>query len=256
MSLRVQILASGSTGNATLISAGKTHILVDCGLAARPLRRLLLSEGVAPSALAGVFLSHEHTDHVKGLRLFMRDLPVPLFAAPECLEKCGISDAEVDRVVPLEGGRPVTLGRLSVTPFLVPHDSAGCFGFSVEASGVRAVMATDLGEPTALVRERLRGSHCQLVEFNHDLGKLMHGSYPTNLKMRVKGRLGHLSNDQAARLVSQTVNGETCALFLMHLSKENNLPELALLAAREALGGRPVRVDVARPHEPTATWEG
>jgi phosphoribosyl 1,2-cyclic phosphodiesterase len=126
----------------------------------------------------------------------------------------------------------------------------------VESAGIRAVIATDLGEATALVRERLRGAHCQLVEFNHDLERLMAGSYPLDVKMRVRGRLGHLSNEQASRLVSQTVDGETDALFLMHLSRENNLPELALLFAREALAGRGTRLEVARPFEPTPAWEG
>jgi len=256
VSLRVRVLASGSGGNAALISAGRTHLLIDCGLAARTLAGLLREEGVEPSDLAGVFVSHEHSDHVKGLKVFMRGLRAPLFVAPECLESNGLLETKAEALELLEGGRSVSLGAATVTPFLVPHDAACCFGFTVEARGVRAVMATDLGEPTALVRERFRGAHCQLVEFNHDLDKLLEGPYPQDLKIRVKGRLGHLSNDQASRLVAETVTGETRALYLMHLSLENNEPGLALLAAREALGGRDVRVEVARPHGPTPAWEG
>ena len=256
MSLRVRVLASGSSGNATLFSAGRTHVLVDCGLAARSLGHCLRAEGVEPQALAAVFVSHEHSDHVRGLRVFMKKLCVPLFVAPECLETSQFADVECVSVEPLEGGHSVTLGCLTVTPFLVPHDAACCFGFRVESGGVKATMATDFGEPTALVRERLNGAHCQLLEFNHDIERLMAGSYPLDVKIRVKGPLGHLSNEQASRLVSRTMDGETSALYLMHLSKENNLPALARLAARDAIGGRKVRVEVARPHEPTPAWEG
>lgn len=256
MSLRVRVLASGSSGNATLFSSGRTHVLVDCGLAARSLTHALCAEGVEPHALAAVFVTHEHSDHVRGLRVFMKKLHVPLFVAPECIETDNFAELECPSLEPLEGGHTVTFGSVAVTPFLVPHDAACCFGFRVEAGGVKAALATDLGEPTALVRERLKGAHCQLVEFNHDLERLMAGSYPLDVKIRVRGRLGHLSNEQASRLVSDTMDGETRVLYLMHLSKENNLPALALLAAREAIGGRKVRMEVAKPHESTPAWEG
>ena len=256
MSLRVRVLGSGSSGNATLFSAGGTHLLVDCGLAARTLTHLLRAEGLEPSCLSGIFITHEHTDHVRGLRVFLKKLRVPLFVAPQCLEETNFAGVEPWHAEPLEGGRSVVLGAATVTPFMLPHDAACCYGFSVESGGVRAVLATDLGEATALVRDRLRGAHCQLVEFNHDLDRLMAGAYPLDLKMRVKGRLGHLSNEQASRLVSETVDAETRALFLMLLSRENNLPELALLFAREALADRRTRLEIARAYEPTPAWEG
>jgi phosphoribosyl 1,2-cyclic phosphodiesterase len=150
----------------------------------------------------------------------------------------------------------VTLGPLTVTPFPVPHDAARCFGFVLEAGGVRAVHATDLGRPTALVEKRLKGAHCMLIEFNHDLDRLMAGPYPMRVKLRVRSDLGHLSNDQAGRLLAASSNGETQAVYLMHLSKENNLPALAKLAAREALGDGKVRVEVARHLVAAPAWEG
>lgn len=256
MSLRIQVLASGSTGNATLYSAGDTHILVDCGLRSRALTVLLRRAGVEPEKLAGIFITHEHTDHVQGLEVFMKRRRIPLFAAPECLDAPILAQLQVERREALKAGEPVQLGAIGITPFLVPHDSACCYGYVVEAAGVKAVQATDLGQPTALVRERLRGAHCLLLEFNHDVDRLMNGSYPTHIKMRVRGSHGHLSNDQAGRLVRDTVNGETQALYLMHLSKENNLPQLAALAAREALAGKPVRIEVTKHLEPAPPWEG
>jgi phosphoribosyl 1,2-cyclic phosphodiesterase len=256
MSLRVQVLSSGSSGNAALYSSGETHVLVDCGLSARALVYALRRAGVDPDGLSGVFLTHEHTDHTQGLRVFLKKRKIPLFAAPQCHESPVLSRLEVFHREPLEGGSEVRLGSMSVTPFLVPHDSACCYGFSVEASGVKAVQATDLGQPTALVRERLRGTHCILLEFNHDLDRLMTGSYPMHIKIRVRGSLGHLSNEQGARLLAEAVNGETRAIYLMHLSKENNLPQLALLAAREALGGKVVPLKVASPLVSSEPWEG
>lgn len=256
MSLRVQVLSSGSTGNATLYSAGDTHILVDCGLRARALTALLKRAGVEPGQLAGIFITHEHHDHVQGLQVFMKRRRIPLFAAPECLETQVLCQLELVSREPLQAGQPVQLGALRITPFLVPHDSSCCYGYVVEAAGIKAVQATDLGQPTALVRERLRGAHCLLLEFNHDVDRLMNGSYPTHVKMRVRGSFGHLSNEQAARLLEDTVNGETRALYLMHISRENNLPELALLAAREVLGGKTVTLEVAHHQQPATPWEG
>ena len=157
---------------------------------------------------------------------------------------------------PIEAGLSVSLGPLTVTPFPVPHDSASCYGFTLEACGVKAVQATDLGQPTEIVRQQLRGAHCLLLEFNHDLHKLLNGSYPMHIKLRVKSSVGHLSNEQAASLLADAANGETQALFLMHLSKENNHPALALLAAREALGGRRLRMEATEHLVPSAPWEG
>ncbi len=256
MSLRVHVLASGSSGNATLYSAGATHVLVDCGLSARVVTALLRLAGVEPEELSAVFVTHEHTDHIKGLPVFLKRRRIPLFIAPECLESPALAGCSFWGVEPLEAGRGVRLGQLAVSPFRVPHDAACCYGFAFEADGVRAVQATDLGQPTPAVRQELKGAHCVLLEFNHDVDRLMEGPYPMHIKLRVRGALGHLSNEQAAGLLAETSNGSTRALYLMHLSRENNLPALAHLAAQEALAGRRVRVEVTRHLQPASPWEG
>jgi len=256
VSLRVRVIASGSGGNATLYSAGSTHVLLDCGISARRLCRALREEGLEPEGLAGVFITHEHTDHVQGLRVFLKNRKVPLFIAPESWDSLRRYGVQASSLEPLRGGVPVHLGPLGLTPFPLPHDSASCFGFVVESTGVKAVQVTDLGTPTALVRERLRGAHCVLLEFNHDPDLLMRGSYPLDVKIRVRGRLGHLSNDQAGGLLAGCAHGDLQAVFLMHLSRENNLPQMALLSAREALGRRTVPLTVARQDSPVEAWEG
>jgi phosphoribosyl 1,2-cyclic phosphodiesterase len=213
--------------------------------------------GVDPDSLAGIFISHEHSDHVKGLEVFLKRCRVPVFIAPESLASSRLELAHVHGVEDLEAGRAVEFGRLRVQPFRVPHDAACTFGFVLEAGGVKAVQATDMGQPTQLLRERLRGAHCALLEFNHDLDLLMASRYPLEVKMRIRGGMGHLSNNQASALVREALNGETRALFLMHLSEENNHPALAQMAAREALEGRdPVCVTVAERRRPTEAWEG
>ncbi len=256
MSLRVRVLASGSSGNAALYSAGRTHVLLDCGISAKRVVEGLALEGLAPEELAGVFITHEHKDHVQGLRVFLKKRKIPLFIAPESWETPNCQTIRPWSVEPIEGGTPVQLGPLTITPFNLPHDAASCLGFVFKAGGVKVVHVTDLGTATTLVRDRARNAHCMMLEFNHDLDRLLEGPYPLELKMRVHGNLGHLSNKQASKLLRDTVNGDCRALFLMHLSRENNLPELALLAAKEALNNDGVRLRAASPDRAADPWEG
>lgn len=255
--LRIQVLASGSSGNATLVTAGKTSVLLDAGIPGTKLAAAVRAAGVDPDSLSGIFVSHEHGDHISGLEVFLKRRRVPLFAAPESIDASRLDAVPFHAVEPLEAGRAVQLGPLGIRPFRVPHDAACTFGFVLEAGGVKAVQATDMGQPTQLLRERLRGAHCVLLEFNHDLDRLMTSHYPLHIKMRIRGSMGHLSNDQASAVVRDCLNGETQALFLMHLSEHNNHPALAHMAAREAIGdSSPIRITVAARRERTAVWEG
>jgi len=250
----IHILGSGSSGNAMVVSCGGSRILVDAGLSHRDLVRRMGAVGLDPASVQAVFLSHEHDDHAKGLRQFLKHYPVTLFAAPECLAADTLHGVHLDTAEPLYPGQKVCLGGLAVTPFRVPHDAVSTYGFLFEGEGVRAGHATDLGQPTEGVVQHLAGCHCLLVEFNHDLDKLSQSDYPVHLKIRIRGSLGHLSNHQGAQLLNRVLDGETQAVYLMHLSRTNNSEPLARMAAAEALGGRAVRLEVARPHEPSAAW--
>ncbi len=254
--LEVRVLGSGSTGNALVVRGGGCAILVDAGFSFRDLIRRMAGAGVDPEAISAVLLTHEHDDHVKGLRLFLKHFKKPVFAAPECFDTPALAGIEARGREFLKDGGEVIIGRLGIKPFKVPHDAAATFGFVYECGGVRAGHATDLGVATPRVARSLKGCHCLLVEFNHDVDRLLTGPYPMKLKARIRGELGHLSNEQGAGLIAGAVCGETKAVYLMHLSRNNNLPALARMAALGVTDGLNLRLEVASHSEPSPAWVG
>jgi len=256
--MRLIPLGSGSSGNATLVEIAGRRLLVDAGLSARALGLRLGQVGIDPATVDWILISHEHTDHVRGAELFSRRHGVALVCALETLEAMDRSRDDFAEWIPLPAGRKLELGPVAVDPFPVPHDAARPVGFVLEGEGVRVGLATDLGHATALVRERLRGCQALMLEANHDERMLRDGPYPWHLKQRVSGRTGHLSNDEAARLLCEVVDGESRAVVLAHLSEKNNRPELARGTAATALsagGRRRVTVRVASRKSPTPPIE-
>ncbi len=254
MAVRVVPLGSGSSGNATLVEMGRSRWLVDAGLAPRTLAERLRSVGVEPRSLCGILLSHEHHDHAKGVEVFSRTHGVLVVSTMETLEALNLSPKHLGAFQPMAPGRRLDLGEVEVDPFPVPHDAACPVGFVVSWRGVRVGVATDLGQATSLVVERLRGCHLLMVEANHDDRMLFEGPYPWHLKQRVGGRLGHLSNEEAAALLSRTAGPDCRAVVLAHLSEQNNTPALARRAASTALarvGLRRFDMRVAERRGPT-----
>jgi phosphoribosyl 1,2-cyclic phosphodiesterase len=236
MSLRLVPLGSGSQGNATLAEFGSTRILVDAGLAARTLARRLEAIGVAPESLAAVMVSHEHQDHARGAELFSRRHGVPVFSSVETLEALDRSPVHFAEWHRLDHATVTEIGGVRVDAFPVPHDAARPVGFVLESNGLKAGIVTDLGHATTLVVQRLKGCHVLMVESNHDDAMLLNGPYPWQLKQRVGSRLGHLSNEEAARLIEHVVDDACHAIVLAHMSEMNNTPSLARETARRALG--------------------
>jgi phosphoribosyl 1,2-cyclic phosphodiesterase len=233
--LRVVPLGSGSSGNATLVTFGKTHLLVDAGLSARELALRLSGAGVAPRELSAILLSHEHHDHARGLERFAVKHHVPVFTAPETLAALNLAPRHLPAWHPFTPGERFDAFGVSVDPFMIPHDAANPVGFVLAADGIQVGIATDLGHATTLVVERLRGCHVLLVEANHDDGMLVGGPYPWALKQRIGGRLGHLSNDEAAALIAAAADDDCQAVILAHLSERNNTAALARNAVATAL---------------------
>lgn len=235
MALRVTVLGSGSAGNMTLVEGPRGRILIEMGLSEREGSRRLRAMGVEPRSVDLVLVSHEHADHVGGASLFSRKNGVPVAASAATAAAAGLGPPDLAGLVTIEPGRPFEAAGMRIHPFPVPHDAADTVGYVVEEGGVRLGYATDLGHPSALACERLRDCELLLVEANHDIGMLRAGPYPAHVKQRVMGRQGHLSNDQAAALLLETVTSRTRAVFLAHLSVKNNDSRLALAAGRSAL---------------------
>lgn len=251
--MRLVPLGSGSRGNATLVELGGTRLLVDAGVSAARLARRLESAGVAPSRVDGILLSHEHEDHTRGAERFSRKYGVPVICSIQTLEAMDCSPRHFAAWQAL-GAEPFDLGGARVEAFPVPHDAAAPVGFLLHGEGLRLGLATDLGHATMLVVERLRGCQLLLIEANHDDRMLQEGPYPWPLKQRVAGRLGHLSNREAAALLAETVDGECRAVVLAHLSERNNRPALARHEVQRALAagpGRGVELRVAAADRPS-----
>ncbi len=248
--LRFRVLGSGSDGNATLVEAGGSRVLVDAGLGPRQLAERLRSAAVDPASLTAVLLSHEHGDHARGAAAFSRKWGVPLAGTRRTFEAAGFAPARLPTLVPLAAGETRAFGRLAVRAVGVPHDAASPLAFVIATESASLGHATDLGHLTRGLVDALRGCDAVLVESNYDPAMLRDGPYPWSLKQRILGPFGHLSNGDVARLLEKGLGPGCRLVVLAHLSRRNNHPELALVAAAEALaraGRRDVRVRLAGP---------
>jgi len=253
--VRIVPLGSGSSGNATLVSFGTRHLLIDAGLAARDLALRLAAVGVVPERVTAILMSHEHHDHARGVERFSVRHRVPVLSTPETLAALNLAPRHLAAWHPFDPGTAFEIEEVRVDPFAVPHDAENPVGFVLEGSGVRVGVATDLGHATTLVIERLTGCHALLVEANHDDDLLARGPYPWALKQRIGGRLGHLSNNEAARLLSLVAGDDCSAVILAHLSEKNNAPALARARVASELaraGRRRYEMRVADRRKPTA----
>lgn len=231
------VLGSGSSGNAALLSAGDTHLLIDAGLSRRKLRQRLEEAGVAINGLAGILLTHEHADHAAHAGKVSSEFGCPIYLShgtSEMLER----EEKLERRECFRPGAAFEIGGVKVTPFSVPHDAREPVGFRFEAEGVRITYVLDLGILTTLVKEYLRECDGILVEANHDLELLRRGPYPWHIKQRVMGRTGHLSNEALKEFIESDFDGAARHLVLAHLSENNNSPELAQIAIDEGLKAR------------------
>jgi len=229
------MLGSGSAGNATVISAGATHLLIDCGFPARETARRLERLGLSPDQLAGVLVTHEHGDHLGGVGPFARRYRLPVWLTTGTLSVWNNPAPDIRIVNP--HGASFTIGELEIQPYPVPHDAREPSQFVFSSSGRRLGLLSDAGCITPHMRSVLDGCDALLLECNHDVEALENGPYPYALKRRVGGDRGHLSNAQAASLLATIDCSRLRHLALIHLSETNNAPALALAAVTRALGG-------------------
>lgn len=222
-------LRSGSRGNAALVFADDTKILVDCGISGKAAEAALSEIDVKPADIDAIVITHEHIDHISGVGVMMRRYNLPVWANRETWSAmCGqIGRADENLVKIFEDNENFEVGSIDVCPFSIPHDAANPVGYSFVRGEEKVAVATDIGELKKEMFAALRGSKTVLLESNHDVNMLEIGSYPLHLKRRIKGCLGHLSNDDAATAAEFLVKLGTKNILLGHLSEENNYPELA-----------------------------
>jgi len=271
--MKFTVLGSGSTGNAVLISTQTTNVLIDAGLSAREILRRLAIVGVDCADLDGIVITHEHSDHIGGLRALLRSVCCPVFVSLVTEDAYywtragglnGESEASKrrealkDRTVKIESNQEFRIGDIDFEPFTVPHDAVDNFGFIAKHAGVRFAMLTDFGCFTQLMRDKLEGCDAIVIESNHSRDMLRTCPvYPWSLKQRIASRTGHLSNEDLADWLTNDFDGSAAHIVLAHLSQRANEPHLALLTAETALKMRAplfpaeTRITLSSHREPT-----
>jgi len=235
MALKVCVLASGSRGNCTLIATPTTRILVDAGLSGRETARRLSLLEMLPEELDAILIGHEHSDHIQGLPVLAGRYAIPVYINRETARATGEKLARARTVKIFINGHSWEIGDLTILPFSVFHDAQDPVGFIIRQGEISVLVATDLGVPTRLVRERLKGNRVVILEANHDPDMLMNGDRPWRLKQRINSRQGHLSNQTAAELLAEETGRDLTDIFLAHLSQDCNHPDKALQVVKEHL---------------------
>ncbi len=269
--MKLTVLGSGSTGNAVLIVAGDTRVLVDAGLSAKEIARRLALVGEEVHRLDGVLVTHEHSDHAGGLRVLLRSVDCPVYiSATTCdayvSERLNVADDEPrkrlaalsDRLEQIESSKDFRIGEIDFHPFTIPHDAVDNFGFTAAHRGVKIATLMDFGHITTLITEQLRGCAAIVMESNHSRDMLKAcEAYPWELKQRILSRVGHLSNEDVADWLRDGFDGVARHIVLAHLSQRANNPYLAKISAEVALQERmplfhaETQISLSFPKEPT-----
>ena len=245
--MNIKVFASGSGGNCMLLSDRDTHLLIDAGISMRRVQQSLRTAGLDIQDIGGVLITHEHSDHISGLKMLLKYYRLPLYAPHTVAARlCGKlpEAAETMNVIPT--GERFSFGGVTVRAFHTPHDTDESVGYRVEGNGTFA-LATDMGHVTEEIYEGLLGADTVLLESNHDPDMLAAGSYPFALKRRILSDHGHLSNGDCAALAARLVENGTRTVILGHISRENNRPELAMEETGRLLRGSGARLYCAPP---------
>lgn len=237
MGLRFTVLSSGSTGNATVVENEDARLLVDAGLSAKRVDELLQERGLSGEELDGILVTHEHSDHIKGLGALARKYDLPVYANEatwEALNKHIGEIAEEKRIV-MNTGEALDFGTLRVESYGISHDAAEPVGYCFYDGDEKLSLATDLGYVSEKVKQAIEDSDVLVLEANHDIEMLRMGKYPWNIKRRILGDLGHLSNETAGEALCELATGNTRRVYLAHLSREHNMMDLAKMTVRDVM---------------------
>lgn len=260
--MKMATLASGSSGNSSLIKGGRSALLIDAGLSGKGICTRLDSLGINPADLNGILVTHEHKDHVQSVGILARKYKIPVYVLEPCLNAMDIGPLPENCCQVLEQGAAFEAGELKIELFPTSHDSAASTGLICHHGETKVGFATDTGVVSPAMVRKLRGSAALIFEANHDEEMLWHGRYPHYLKKRIAAPTGHLSNVDAGKALTEIIDDKTKRVILAHLSEENNLPDLALstvgrILLEEAVPDRApeLKVRTAPRYEPLAVGE-
>jgi len=260
--MRLCSIASGSSGNCIYVGSDTTHLLVDVGISGKRTELGLNILGITARELDGIFITHEHADHISGLGVIARKYGIPIYATPGTIDAIlnSSSVGKIDKFLFQEVKEDVklTIKDMTVNPMRISHDAAQPVAYRISYGKQKVGICTDLGVYNDYTVDCLRGMDALLIEANHDVNMLQVGPYPYYLKQRILGDRGHLSNENSGRLLSRILHDGLEHIVLGHLSKENNMPELAYEAVRMeiTMGDNPYhandfRISVANRSEPS-----
>ena len=253
--LRFSLLGSGSSGNAALFLSHHAKVLIDNGLSFKELQRRVHAVGETLDGLDAVFVTHEHSDHVAGVGILARKTGVPVYLTEPTAQALSPNVGTIPTIRHFESGDIIQVKDLYLTSFGIPHDATDPVSFTVASEGVKAGLATDLGHVPNLVRERLSRSHALVLESNYCPDRLMDGDYPVQIQQRIRGRHGHLSNQDMASLLHDLLHEDLRTVLLVHISENNNQPDIARRMAQGVLKNHPANLHVAEQDEPTPIFE-
>lgn len=249
MTSAIYTLSSGSSGNCTYLKFGETEFLIDAGISRREIAKKLAALGTSLDRIAAIFVTHEHSDHVKGIPMLAKYDKIPIYGAKLSLTALKTVDPTLFRF--LKHPDTVTLGEVTVESFVTPHDSLASCGYVISHKERRFGYATDLGRPTDAAVDALRGCQAVILEANYDKDMLKYGCYPLFLKERIAGNYGHLENGVSGKFAAFLAKTGTERILLAHLSEENNTPDKAYHAVHTILAKEQLSLSlsVAARHE-------
>lgn len=234
--MRLTTIASGSSGNCIYVGNEKAHILVDTGISKKRVEEGLRGLDLSPGDIDGIFITHEHSDHISGLGVLSRKYSIPVYGTKETLDAIraysSLGKMDFDLFTEIEPDSHININSLDIKPFSISHDAANPVAYRIEDDHTCVAVATDMGTYSDYIIENLQGLNGIVLESNHDIRMLQTGSYPYYLKQRILGNKGHLCNEMAGRLLDIILNPHMKKVFLGHLSKENNYEELAFESVR------------------------
>lgn len=263
MTLRFSVLASGSTGNAFYIESGEEKILVDAGLSGKKLEQLMDKAGLNPEELSRILVTHEHSDHIKGLGIMARRYNLPIHANEKTWQAMEpqLGKLSLDQKFHFDMGTVQTFGQLDIESFAVSHDAADPMFYTFHHNGKKVALVTDLGYVSERIKKTVEDADAYIFESNHDVSMLRMGRYPWNVKRRILGDSGHVSNEDCALALTDILTDRTKRIYLAHLSLDNNMKDLARMSVKNILDERGFEIGSklelldTDPYEPTPLFE-